>query len=114
MYYLHTYVRTIYIRTYVHIYTGGRVVYSEGRLIPHQFPITDPQQITALDGVKRITCTVSNGTARFVRDDGEVEREGILEAAITVTGDVQSRAMYCNSNDTNYFYLYITSSLSSE
>ena len=28
-------------------HTGGRAVNSEGRLIPHNFPITDLQQITA-------------------------------------------------------------------
>ena len=104
----------MHIRMYVLIYTGGRVVYSEGRLIPHEFPITDSQQITGPDGVRRITCTVSSGTARFIRDGGEVEREGQLETAITVKGDIQNRAIYCNSNDTNYFYLYLRSSASSE
>ena len=108
------YTQVMHIRMYVLIYTGGRVVYSEGRLIPHEFPITDSQQITGPDGVRRITCTVSSGTARFIRDGGEVEREGQLETAITVKGDIQNRAIYCNSNDTNYFYLYLRSSASSE
>ena len=45
--------------------TCGRVVHSYGRLIPHEFPITDLQQISGPDGIGRITCTVSNGTARF-------------------------------------------------
>ena len=100
-------------------YTGGlgRVVYSEGRLIPHQFPITDPQQISGLDGIGRVTCTVSSGTARLIREDGEVESEGLLEAAIAIRGlsdSFQNRAMYCNSNDTSYFYLYIIPSSTGE
>ena len=33
------------------ICAGGRVVHSYGRLIPHEFPITDLQQISGPDGV---------------------------------------------------------------
>ena len=51
---------------------GGRVVHSHGRLIPHEFPITDLQQIAGPDGIGRITCTVSSGTARFVANGGRI------------------------------------------
>ena len=106
--YVYTYSRTVCI------HTGGRVVYSEGRLIPHQFPITDLQQISGPDGIGRITCTVSSGIVRLLRDGGEVESEGKLETAITVKGNLENRALYCISNDTNYFYLYLTPSISGE
>ena len=115
------YLYTPYVRTYVYTYsctvcihTGGRVVYSEGRLIPHEFPITDLQQISGPDMIGRITCTVSSGIVRFLRDGGEVESEGKLETAITVKGNLENRALYCISNDTNYFYLYLTPSISGE
>ena len=49
---------------------GGHVVHSYGRLIPHEFPITDLQQISGPDGIGRITCTVSSGTARFIDNSG--------------------------------------------
>ena len=48
--------------------TGGSVVHSYGRLIPHEFPITDLQQISGPDGIGRINCTVSSGTARLGND----------------------------------------------
>ena len=114
--YLYTpYICTVY--TYsciVCIHTGGRVVYSEGRLIPHEFPITDLQQISGPDGIGRITCTVSSGIVRLLRDGGEVESEGKLETAITVRGNLHNRAMYCISSDTNNFYLYLTPFISGE
>ena len=37
-------------------HSGGDVVHSYGRLIPHEFPITDLQQISGPDGIGRITC----------------------------------------------------------
>ena len=46
-------------------HTGGIVVHSYGRLIPHDFPITDLQQISGPDGIGRINCTVSSGAASF-------------------------------------------------
>ena len=58
---------------------GGRVVHSYGRLIPHEFPITDLQQISGPDGIGRITCTVSSGTARFAVSGGQLETGGVTQ-----------------------------------
>ena len=107
----------MYNSCFLYSFLDGRVVHSEGRLIPHQFPITDLQQIHAQDGAWRITCSVTNGTAVLFKDDREVESNGPLETAVTVNGNsnsYQNRGLYCNSNDTNYFYLYLTSSNNSE
>ena len=51
-------------------HAGGRVVHSYGRLIPLEFPITELQQISGPDGIGRITCTVSSGTAGLVVNSG--------------------------------------------
>ena len=98
---------------------GGRVVHSYGRLIPHEFPITDLQQISAPDGIGRINCTVSSGTAMFGANGGQVEtgevtqtRSGAtatLVVNITDAGNFQSRQLYCTSSATNFFSLSISS-----
>ena len=59
------------------ICADGSVVHSYGRLIPHEFPITDLQQISGPDGIGRINCTVSSGTARFVANGGQLETGGV-------------------------------------
>ena len=101
-------------------HSGGDVVHSYGRLIPHEFPITDLQQISGPDGIGRITCTVSSGTARFVANGGWLETGGVTQtgsgntptAALVVnTTNVDSfnnRGLYCNSFD-HFFYLFLSS-----
>ena len=97
---------------------GGRVVHSYGRLIPHEFPITDLQQISGPDGI-RITCTISGGTARFVDNSGNrLETGGLsqrrngatatLVVNLSNVGSFQNRALYC-TDYSNFFYLFISS-----
>ena len=98
---------------------GGRVVHSYGRLIPHEFPITDLQQISGPDGIGRITCTVSSGTARFAANGGQLETDGVSQTRTGATSTLavnlsnvdsfQNRGLYCTNIGTNYFYLYISS-----
>ena len=98
-------------------YAGGDVVHSYGRLIPHEFPITDLQQISGPDGIGRITCTVSNGTARFGvngRQTGGVTetRNGATATLVVNSSNVdsfQNRGLYCTNINTNFFYLFISS-----
>ena len=94
-------------------YSGGSVVHSYGRLIPHEFPITDLQQISGPDGIGRITCTVSSGTAKFTRyglDVGvsETMNGATLEISTNAEG-FQNGHLYCNNPVANYFYLFILS-----
>ena len=111
----------------LHTHSGGRVVYSYGRLIPYQFPITHPHHISYLikEGLHgyRVTCNVSSGTPqpRFHTPNetfstGEVTQESYQHSAILDVNisTFQNRDMYCDDNDTNYFYLYLTSSDNSE
>ena len=99
-------------------HSGGSVVHSYGRLIPHEFPITDLQQISGPDGIGRITCTVSSGTAEFNIPVRETKNVGMRQTAVIVVNtssdSYHNKGLYCNSNDTNYFYLYINSSNNSE
>ena len=109
------------LHTYTLNCTGGDVVHSYGRLIPHEFPITDLQQISGPDGIGRITCTVSSGTARFARpgetlETGEVTqtiaRNGATATLVVNPSNVdsfQNRDLYCTDSSTNYFYLFISS-----
>ena len=100
-------------------YAGGRVVHSYGRLIPHEFPITDLQQISGPDGIGRITCTVSSGTARFAAIGGVIETGGVsqtrngatatLVVNLTSVGSSQNEGLYCTNTTTNLFYLFISS-----
>ena len=110
----------------LHTHSGGRVVHSYGRLIPDQLPITHPHQISylikeCLHGY-RVTCNVSrppppkfytpNGTfSTGVVTQEKYNRSEILDVNIST---FQNRDMYCDDNDTNYFYLYLTSSDNSE
>ena len=48
----------------------GSAVHSYGKLIVHEFLITDLQQIYGPDGIGRINCTVSSGTVRFAVNGG--------------------------------------------
>ena len=98
-------------------HSGGRVVHSYGRLIPHEFPITDLQQISGPNGIGRITCTVSTGTARFDKPgSGGLDGGGVTETrnGATATLDVDSSHSrfkneegYCVDQDTN-FYIFIS------
>ena len=98
--------------------SGCIVVHSYGRLIPHEFPITDLQQISGPDGIGRITCTDSNGTARFVRSGGVLESDGVTETStgatsileVNATDSFHNRHMYCKHSTTNYFYIFISAS----
>ena len=90
-----------------------RVVHSYGRLIPHEFPITDLQQISGLDGIGRITCTDSSGTAGFFRSAEQPETDGVSQTGNTATlivnqsSSFENRDLYCNDLST-YFYLFIS------
>ena len=96
--------------------SGGRVVHSEGRLIPHEFPITDLQQISGPGGIGTITCTVSNGTAEFVRPGGGLESDGVTQTrheatatlVVNATDSFSNRDVYCSDININYFYLFIS------
>ena len=101
--------------------SGGRVVHSDGRLVPHEFPITDLQQISGPDGIGRITCTVSNGNARFIDNSGSrLETGGVSQTRNGATATLvvnlsnvdsfQNRYLYCTNINTNFFYLFISSS----
>ena len=117
----------------LHTHSGGRVVHSYGRLIPHQFPITHLHQISHLkrqggETRYRITC-VSSGTPppRFYSPNGTLDTGGvtqrdysahsaILAIDVDTTGidTFQNRDMYCDDKNTNYFYLYLASTNNSE
>ena len=116
--------------TFVHISIGGRVVHSEGRLIPHHFPITDLQQINYVisSGVTgyRVKCDVSRGPPSpwFNSPSGTLDTGGVSQRQYTRTtllnvnttniDTFQNRDVYCDDMRTNYFYLYLTSSNNSE
>ena len=87
---------------------GGRVVHSYGRLIPHEFPITDLQQISGPDGIGRITCTVSSGRAMFFRYGVSKPMNVSTLVVNSSNGSFENRAQYC-INISATFYLYISS-----
>ena len=102
------------------LYVGGDVVHSYGRLIPHEFPITDLQQISGPDGIGRITCTVSSGTARFIANTQfRLETGGLsqtqngttatLEVNPSNVGSFQNRGLYCTNINANFLHLFISS-----
>ena len=110
---------TLYIH-YTPNHAGGDVVHSYGRLIPQEFPITDLQQISGPDGIGRITCTVSSGTASFfVNSGGTIPDEEVTEkkngatSTLTVTpptvGNFKNRGLYCTNISTNFFYIFLSS-----
>ena len=100
---------------------GGHVVHSYGRLIPHEFPITDLQQISGPDGIRRITCTVSSGTATFFANSVQLETGGVSQTRNGATATLvlvvnlsnvasfNNRGLYCTNINTNFFYLFISS-----
>ena len=100
-------------------HTDGRVVHSYGRLIPHEFPITDLQQISGPDGIGRITCTVSSGTASFAAIGGVLETGGVSQTKNGATATLvvnpsnvnsfQNRGLYCTDVASSVFYLFISS-----
>ena len=117
----------------LHTHSGGRVVHSRYRITPHQFLITSKHKISYLRGqrprqrlVYRITCTVSSGapTPRFYSPNGTLDTGGVTQhqnahSVLLVVDNanvttLENRDMYCDDSDTNYFYLYLTSSDSSE
>ena len=114
----------------LHTHSGGRVVHSDHRIIPHQFLITSKRKILYLAGARQlrvygITCTVSSGTPppRFYSPNGTLYTGEVTEQSahsITLEWDdanietIQNRDMYCGDNDTNYFYSYFISSDNSE
>ena len=79
--------------------------------------MTDLQQISGPGGIGRITCTVSSGTARFVRPGGVLQSNGVTETrdGATATLEVnpsdnfENRDIFCNAI-TSYFYLFISGS----
>ena len=102
-------------------HAGGDVVHSYGRLIPHEFPITDLQQISGTNGIAKITCTVSSGRATFIDNRGirleaaggvSQTRNGATSTLVvnrSNVGSFQNRALYCTSITTTFFYLFISS-----
>ena len=101
------------------MYPGGRVVHSYGRLIPHEFPITDLQHISGPDGIGRINCTVSSGTAKFLGNGGQLETGRVSQTGTGATASLevkpsnvasfQNKGLYCTNATTNFFYLFISS-----
>ena len=96
-------------------HAGGNVVHSYGRLIPHEFPITDLQQISGPDGIGMINCTVSRGTAWFGANGGTVtnmevtgDGSGGIKTLIVPSTTSQNRNLYCTNSATNFFYLFIS------
>ena len=114
-------------------YSGGNVVHSYGRLIPHEFPIIDIEQISGPDGLGRIICTVSSGTAEFFTpveglendsdgsDSAESQPGGFDGGGVTETRNGTTATLvvdpsvtifsnkegYCADQNTNFFYLFI-------
>ena len=108
----------------LHTHSGGHVVHSYGRIIPHKFPVTDLQQISGPDGIGRINCTVSSGTVRFGANRGQLEVDGVsvIRNGATTTLVVkpfnvtsfQNRQLYCTNffpftDVTTNFYLSLSS-----
>ena len=99
-------------------------MHSYGRLISHQFPITHPHQIYFIKESPhghRVTCNVTVPPARFYTPNGTFSTGGMTQefyphsAILDVDiSTFQNRDVYCNDSDTNYFYLYLTSSDNSE
>ena len=95
-------------------------MHSNERLIPHELPIIDLQQISGPDGIGRITCTVINGTARFIDNRGNrLETGGVSETRNGATATLvvnpsnvdsfRNRQLFCTNITTNFFYLFISS-----
>ena len=101
-----------------HTHSGDSVVHSYGRLIPHEFPITDLQQLSGPDGIGRINCTVSSGTTQFNTTGGVLETGGVSQTRQGATATLVvnettgtnfiNRKAYCSSPTTNAFYLFLS------
>ena len=98
-------------------YSGGRVVHSYGRLIPHELPITDLQQISGPDEIGRINCTVSSGTAMFNRLIGALETDDVTITSngttATLVVNPTNVTSFRNSDgncidDKHYLYLFLS------
>ena len=99
--------------------SGGRVVHSYGRSIPQEFPVTQLQQISGPDGIGRVTCTVSSGTARFIANGGQLETGGASQTRNGTTSTLvvkpslvdsfQNRDLFWSNSATSFFYLFISS-----
>ena len=122
----------------LHTHSGGHVVHSDHRIIPHQFLITSKHKISYLKKslvrgettveyiVYGITCSASNGTPppRFYSPNGTLDIRGATQSQTDHKKTLEwkdvnietllNRDMYCGDNDTNYFYSYLTSSDNSE
>ena len=114
------------------MYADGRVVHSEGRLILHNFPITDLQKDLKSYLIRvgvagyRLACAVSRTPPSpwFNSHNGTLDNGGLTQRrsmrttwlSVNTTNIVtfQNRDVYCDDMRTNYFYLYLTSSNSSE
>ena len=98
-------------------HSGGSASHSYGRLIPHEFPITDLQQISGPDGIGRITCTVSSGTAMFLANGVQLETGGVTQtkhgvrATLVVNptnvSSFQNKGLYCTGTR-KFFYLFLS------
>ena len=107
-------------------HSDGHVVHSIGRIIPDDFPVTQLQQIADQDGIGKITCIVSSGSARFFNPSRTSLGVGITQhlstsenlAALVVetnnSDTFQNRDVYCGDSEANHIYLYLTSSNTSE
>ena len=101
---------------YTKIHSGGlgSVLHSYGRLIPHQFPITDLKQISGADGLGRINCTVGKGKAwfrpdRYLQTRELTQRRNGAMATLVVNprSSFENGDIYC-SWLVNEFYLFIS------
>ena len=101
------------------LHTGGHVVvHSFGRLIPDEFLITNLQQLSGPEGIGKITCTVSSGTARFSSPSGSLRSGGVMVletgtvAVLTINNGTsfQNRDVSCGDAESGYiyFHLYLT------
>ena len=122
----HELIGDLYVTLYIYnptfytlICADGRVVHSYGRLIPHEFPITDLQQISGPDGIGRINCTDTSGTTRFAAEWRKLQGDGVSETRNGATATLvvnpsnvsifQNRGLYCTNIVTNFFYLLFSS-----
>ena len=95
-------------------YVGGLVVHSYGRLIPHEFPITDLQQISDSCGIGRINCTDSSGRAMFSRPGKKLEVAGVTSTTrnkatlVVKRNNVSGFQLYCISTISTFFSLSLS------
>ena len=105
------------------IFSGGHVIHSYGRLIPHEFPITNLQQLSGPDRTGRITCTFNSGITYFAANGERIVVGGgvtqikhgttaTLKVILTSANSFQDRGVYCtnssNSSSRIFFYLFLS------